>query len=382
MNTNDICRSYYQFERHGKTGYLKLKIIHKVLLFLLFILLIPTSILDILLSFFKKSSEIYVLKHTDKEPYNSIYQILVTETSYRLIVFPRFIFPILPYEYLIEIWNILKTNPIFFLKRINFYSALAWRLSKYNSLIRRERIAKLIVFQEYSFYMTYLTKLMESREGKLYNIQHGIPGDTYCFFRFTKCFIWGKFYQEEYIKNGADISQFVIAGSLFHKQIKKIQQKNIEDIDILYVMQGYAASKANVTAVLNLLQKLSNSYRVYILQHPRHNIEQTALKEFKGSITEAITRSNVIVSHYSTAMLDAFYLGKYSIAYIGENTFLRKYVKYLPKRLIIETIDNLEKMILTELSTNETAVLDNKYIDKTKNTIKVITNEINQDNTL
>ncbi|PTB86936.1 hypothetical protein C9925_02035, partial [cyanobacterium G8-9] len=234
-------------------------------------------------------------------PYHTIYRRLRKDTKYKFVSLCRYYFPKLPWIFVKDIGILLIKEPLFFMQNLYFIGALSLKISHYNHMIHKHHINYLIVFQEYSFYSSYLTRIMENNEGRVYNIQHGIPGDTYSFFRFSKCFIWGEYYKKKYIQNKAFSSQFILSGSIFHDSI--VIKKKKEYIDILYIMQGYVGNTEDILSILLLLEKLSAQYTVRILQHPRHKISiPYNLVEYEGQIIEGIQCSEVILSQYSTAI--------------------------------------------------------------------------------
>lgn len=71
-------------------------------------------------------------------------------------------------------------------------------------MVTYNNLSNLTVLQEYSFYLSYFRRVVEHEGGNLYNIQQGIPGDTYCYFRFSKYFVCGEYYKNIYIHNKAE----------------------------------------------------------------------------------------------------------------------------------------------------------------------------------
>jgi len=375
MKMTDLERAYRHFERHKEVGYLKLTMVHKIALSLVFFVLIPTAISNLFFIAKRKKKETFILEYTDTQPYKTIYKQLREIRELTFISLPRWYIPIVPKIFLRDVLDTFTTNPSFIFYNLPFLGALALKISKYHFLIREQGISKLIVLQEYSFYSSYLTRMLEYEKGALYNIQHGIPGVTYCFFRFTKCFVWGEHYKQEYIKNSAEKTQFLIAGSIFHWALKNTKEvKN--DIDILYVMQGYAGGKEDTLDILNVLNKFVDQYTVRVLQHPRHKITiDNNLKEFNGDVIEAIGRSKVILSRYSTSLLDAQYLNKYTLAYVGNNQKIEAYVTYLDTEQVIKDLDTLYIKLQDALKEEFQSYLDKSYIDREINPLKVIRDE-------
>lgn len=387
MMNSDLKRSLKHFKRHEELGHLKLNFIHKVFLSLAFFVLLPSVLLNL---FFKNnnynSKKIFIFEYekepytTKKEPYTTIYKLLKQEKVFNFIKLNKLYIPVVPLIFLKDVSMAFKVQPMFMFKNLYFLGALSLKISKYYSMIKHHKVSNLLVFQEYSFYMSYFTRVMEHEGGNLYNIQHGIPGDTYCHFRFTKCFVWGEYFKQTYIKNGAEPSQFVITGSIFHAAIAESCLNVIEDIDILYVMQG---DREGIQDVLEVLSKLEPAFSARIKQHPRHRygVDKKNL-EIDDEIAHAIARSKMIISHYSTALLDAKFLGKLTYAYLNPENKQKEYVSYLKQDDVLygkhELLEKIEYALNNSIAGKpDNKYLDNKYIDQSVNPMEIVKNEIN-----
>ena len=369
-NISDLQRSFLQYKKHQELGHLKLNYFHKISFIFIFFLLLPFIFVNIFFIYKRKNSEIYVIDYEAKQPYIRINQEFEKSNRFRFLKINRLSIPTVP---LIFFQDIIK-NPIFCITHLAFLGALLLKITKYYFFIKYYNISKLIVFQEYSFYMSYLTRIMESDGGKLYNVMHGVPGESYCFFRFSKCFIWGEFYKEVYIKNGADKNQFIVSGSIFHYSLLKNRNTNIEDIDILYAMDGDVTGKDDV---INILEKLVNKYKIRVKQHPRYRVDiGDTLIEIDNDIIEAIVHSKLIISHYSTALLDVLIMGKTPISYLYNDVLEREYIPYLEKSLVVSNKLELINLIGKRMEYNDEIIVDKQYIEMKKNPIKVIIDEL------
>jgi len=369
-NISDIQRSFLQYQKHQDIGYLKLTLLYKIMLSFIFFLLLPFVIFNI---FFKKrqnNKNVFVVDYGSKQPYKIINQELKATNRFKFLRLNSFYIPLVP---TIFIRDILK-NPIFTIKNLPFLGGLLLKISKYYFFIKYNNISKLIVLQEYSFYMSYLTRVIEKEDGKLYNIMHGIPGETYSFFRFSKCFVWGEFYKYEYIKNRAYTKQFIISGSIFHHYLSKQRYNNDESIDILYAMDG---DVLGVDDVLEVLKKLSSKYKIRVKQHPRYRVDiDSKLIEIDNDIVDAISKSKVVISHYSTALLDVIVMNKNAVSYIYDYAIENKFVSYLDKKSIVSNKEALIYLLIDRIKYNYIVSIDKRYIDMKKNPIEVIINEV------
>jgi len=371
MQMNDINRCYFQYKKSIKSGIIYFGIIKSVLLVLFFFILMLTSLLDFKS---KKNKKIWIIKYS-KEPYDTINKILAEEKIFNFLkIKPGFI---LPKVFVLDFFHFFKLKPFFVIKNIVFFAALAFKISRYYYNIKKNNIYFLIVMQEYSFYISYLTTIMEKRGGKLYNIMHGVPGKYYSFFRCSKCFVWSDYFKKIYIRQGADKNQFIISGSIFHQFINKFNSKNYKiKYDICYPLEGKVDGFEDV---LDVLIKLRKSISICIKQHPRYKVNIKQLKDNKGNTLYNLLHSNIIIAHYSTILLDALVLNKKVISYIANKNYL-DYVSYLPDECIVTSIAELEKKLNYLLNNRIKINIDINYLlNLNKNAVKIIREEIEKD---
>lgn len=376
MTPLDLERSFLQYKQHIKLKYLRLNFFNKLSIAIIFFILLPTVILNIFFPKKRTKGIISVLHISDAEPYHSIYTSLSKNKLFYFVKKSKWQYPIVPIVLIKDIGYLIKKQPLMILNNLVFFGALTWKVSQYYGLVKKHDIKNLLVFQEYSFYSSYLTYVLENEEKNLYNVMHGVPNDFCCYFRFSKCFVWGEQYKKEYLLNNSEPTQFVISGSIFHDFIAK-RKPSKENIDILYVVQGYVGEKTDTIDITDLLTKLSLKYKVRILQHPRNKISiPDTLEEYHGNIIDAMYASKIVLSRYSTALLDGTYIGKHAIAYIGNDSDLKRFVSYLPPENIIEQKGELELLITRLLNTSCSIQLSNTYIDNSRNPLDVIASEI------
>ena len=376
---NDLKRSFLQYKKNKKLKYIKISWKHRVMIFLFFPVVVILPLFFILNFFFKerkKNNSVYILKYSDKNPYIVIYNELVRnfKNNLRFIDYKSFYLPIVPKILLIDYYKILLLKPMFFFCNIDFFLFLVFKLFKYNYFIKFHNIKKLIVLQEYSFYMTYLTRIMEYENKSLFNIMHGIPGKTYNTFRFSKCFIWGEYFRQAYIKNGAYKKQFIVSGSIYHNYLLKNNKNNNEKIDIVYIMAG----KMNFyQEVINVLEKLSTNFTVRIKQHPRHYVKlETFLKEDERDIQEIINSCRLVVGHYTTGIFDAFVLNKKVISYMKGYEYFIEYMNYLSSKNIVYNKIDLETLINNRLNEKFLDIVDRNIIDTKVNSFQILKKEV------
>lgn len=382
MNS-DLKRSFLQFEAHVDLKHLNLSIGKRILLGISFFALLPSVFIDLVWKR-RKKEDIYVLEYNNEQPYASIYKSMKTSNFFRFIKLHKISIPIIPWILVKDLTLLLIQAPLFVVKNFSFITALTIKIAQYYGLIYSNRITYLIVFQEYSFYMSYFTRVMEKRGGKLYNIMHGIPGKTYCHFRFSKCFVWSEYFKKKYIEFGADKDQFVVSGSIFHSRLINNLPKENPKIDIIYTMDGNVKGYRDV---IWALEKLSTKYRVRIKQHPRQKVNlDSTLIEAQYDIIEAISKSKIIIGHYTTALLDALVMNKKVVAYLGDNQSKMEYIDYLDSKYIFSDRESLLFYLENILSDNVVRPQKKQYninvINQSLNPLEAIEDAIYQENSV
>jgi hypothetical protein len=342
MINGDLMRSYKQYIKQQEIEYLKIRLVHKILLAILFFFLLPLSILKIFYIKNKPNVKLYIFPFGDKEPMQSILKEFKKFNSSIVIIYPTS-FYIVPSLIIRDFFETLLSHPIWVVKNLDFFGALSLKVSKYYGYKVSYGVSKLLLFQEYSFYSSYLTRVFENEDGSVYNLMHGIPGQESSYFRFTKCFVWGTYFKNFYIDNNADSTQFIVIGSIFHYNIKNNLSKKV-DIDILYTMQG---TVLEIESVLEVLENISENKIVRYLQHPRYpvNMKDSKLVESHDDILLAISRSKVIVSHYSTTLLDAMSMKKNVISYLSRDSNHRQYIAYMNKNSIVDSEEEFFRLL-------------------------------------
>ncbi len=350
MIDSDLMRSYYQYKKHQEIGHFKISFFKKILLSLLFFILIPFFIFKFFyLTRFKRDrldKGLYIFSFTIYEPMKSIVSKLASIEDTVVINFPKAL-PIFPTILLKDFGNIFFKKPFWTLRNLDFFGALAFKILPHY----RYNISKLLLLQEYSFYSSYLTRMYESENGSLYNIMHGIPGEEASFFRFTKCFVWGEYFKDFYIKNHAEKTQFVIAGSIYHKKLLDnfyLDKEN--EFDILYALQGDKFIDRKYTQdTYDTLLKVQKELDITIAvkAHPRFPNSDIIPKSFikiDSSPIKIIGASTLIISHFSTILLDAKVVGKNILAFVPvEHDNL---VNYLESDEIVYNKDTLYMSII------------------------------------
>lgn len=375
MMNEDLRRSYYQYVKQQEIGHIHIVFFKKIVLVLLFFMLLFTGVMTIFYgksSKFKNYKKLFIFPFTAKEPMKTIIDEFQNIENSRVIITPKqvIIFPAILYS------DFLKTfiiHPFWTIKNLDFFGALAYKVSLYNGYKIRYGISKLLLFQEYSFYSSYLTRVFEYENGSLYNLMHGIPGEEASFFRFTKCFVWGDYFKNYYINNMAESSQFIVAGSIFHTKLKSLKVNTMERYDIIFPLQGSQYSNRKYTEkIFSLLNHLHDdlNLKIAVKPHPQYEDDISNIKFdiLETSPYEAIYSGKLIISQFSTMLLDAKSIGKKVFSFLPFNQ--KKLVGYLSEDEIAST-DLGAYMKIMKIINNKKEV-DESIIDLNMNTVKVI----------
>jgi len=375
MINDDLMRSYKQYIKQQEIGHLKINFLKKLLLSLLFFILLPLGILKLFYMNTKKNSKLFIFPFGNKEPMKSIISELKNLNNSEIIIYPQ-AFYIFPFLLLKDFIGTLFTHPLWTIRNLDFFGALSLKVSKYYGYKVKYEMSKLLLFQEYSFYSSYLTKIFENENGNLYNLMHGIPGKEAAYFRFSKCFIWGKYFENYYISNGAERNQFTIVGSIYHTKLKNKENSNLGRYDIVYALQGdQYGNMYSTKMILSILQKIQSEYKlkVVVKQHPIYsnsvpiprNIDIIDVSPF-----ESIVNSKILISHFSTMLLDAKVLEKKVLAFVSKEE--KEMVGYLSNNEIITEEKELSMAIIKLLRTNKGIELSTNIIDFELNTLETL----------
>jgi hypothetical protein len=384
MINDDLMRSFKQYKRQEEIDYINISVFRKTIFYFLFFALIPFTLFELCYLFFKKNKNkktCFVFQFGNNEPMKTIFQILSTVNKIKIIQRPRSI-PIPSFLLVKDIAYTFIKNPLWVVRNLDFLGALSAKISIFNGHKLRYNISNLILFQEYSFYSSYLTRIFEYNNGSLYNLMHGVPGQEAAYFRFTKCFVWGEYFKDYYIQNNAEKKQFIVAGSLYHNTlVNKCFKKDIT-YDIVYAMQGNNhLDNMYIEKTFNILLKIHKEFNVKIgiKEHPVYvNINVKIPKEFfivNLTPIETICKSNLIISHFSTIFLDTKVLKKNVLAYIPETKI--DLVQYLEKDEICYDEEICYSNICNILNKKaKINVLPISVLNNQINSLEIIVNEI------
>ena len=382
MQYPDLMRSYDQYKKYEELGHMKMSRVQKIVLTGAFFMFLPLMILKVYYKIFsvkKHKYRIHIFPFVDSEPFATLARALARIKKSKVIVYPKalFVFPsILWFDFL----DTLLRKPVWTVRNLDFFAALALKVSKYYGYKRKYGIDRLLLFQEYSFYSSYLTRVFENEKGKVYNLMHGIPGKEACCFRFSKCFVWGAYFKDYYIQNHAHKQQFVIVGSIYHVALKQKKVSGEAIYDIIYAMQGDRYSdESDTRGMLEILLRIQQEkgLKVAVKPHPLYpNKEQipSALPILELTPLESIYHTKMIVSHFSTMLLDAKVLGKKVLAFLPKER--RELVMYLHADEVIFEKKRLCDGIVRVWKTSNDHTLPEEMIDSSIDTLRTIENDI------
>lgn len=340
--TNDIARSYAQF----KCQMLFISYYKKLIFNLLsFIILIPF----ILLMFFKRINVKYAFKYDaiiEKSTHQGVLPNSLREkydissdgwsvgVSYGLNDIP-WILKIITYVY---------RSPYFVFK-VLYKSAL------YSTMIKKFRPNTIIVYNEYSFTSSALTKFCENNGVVHINVMHGeklfFIRDS--FFRFSISYVWEQYYVELLSKLRAPKKQFIIELPPFmNTDPHQFMNKNAY-ADYKYYLASY--DENTLKHIINSLSNLiKNGETIKYRPHPRYS-DITLLKRFipddqieypqNVDIETSISNLKYGIGLYTTVLNQCYHAGigviiddvnfpkNYELLHDLEYVLLNKDVKYL-----------------------------------------------------
>ena len=174
-----------------------------------------------------------------------------------------------------------------------------------------------IVCGEYSFTSSMLTNYCEQCNINHINVMHGekLYYIRDSFFRFTKCYVWDKYYIDLFLKLKADKKQFIVEAprSLLFENKDKIE-KTIDYTYYLGAEEGEVLER--IVNAMVLLEKAG--FKVSIRPHPIY----TDLKEFISksnditientneiSIEKSLLRTKNAIALYSSVLNQAYHNG-------------------------------------------------------------------------
>ncbi len=144
------------------------------------------------------------------------------------------------------------------------------------------------------------------------------------------------------------------------------------------MMQGKHANQDEIDDILEVLYDLSKHYNVAVRQHPIYKVSiMHDLKEIKSmDFDDILNSSKMIISHFSTSLLDAKVLSIPSVAYskIDRN----KMLAFMDKKEIANSKSELLILINYYMSPlNSVKDIDNNFIDFDIDTLRILTKEMN-----
>jgi hypothetical protein len=369
----DLNRSYLHYSHLRSSGLIVSNSLVRFLLSISFVPIIFLVVNNIFFRYKERVGTVAIDYLTKSQPYKTLYSELES-VGVGALPLPNIYIPAVPSIFLKDVFIEFRRSPLFVIKNLDFLSAMLIKIFRYYAFFKTNDTKNIIVFQEYSFYLTYFTRVVEYDDSSLYCIQHGIPGHTYCHFRFTFFFTWSEFFKEYYICQGAEQDQFIVSGSIYHQYLLS-RKKKTPSIDILYVMQGGIPEHGDIVTTL---EKLSNTYRIQVLQHPRYYVEMDSIIQATDKdIISALLNSSVILSHYSTALLDGMTLGLQVISYIYPSSKEFDCISYLEKEHVITNANNLEVALKKLLIQNDTQIVSEHLLCNKKIAKQLISNFIN-----
>lgn len=241
-----------------------------------------------------------------------------------------------------------------------FWVKITKKLKFYNYLIQTYSPKIIITANEYSFTSSILTNYCEFNNIPHINVMHGEKIFYWrdSFFRFSKMYVWDKSYVKLFheLKTSTNDFEVYLPKTRFIVPIKKEQT-----MELTYYLQEQNFEE--MKKIEKNLSSLSYKDKIAIRPHPRYTDIADMNKVFNKyvienpneiSIQDSLSRTKIVVSLYSTVLLQAYFSGmKYLIDDLSDK---EKFIKL--KELDYYLIDD-EKTLSKYLFLN-----DNKNKEK------------------
>lgn len=257
------------------------------------------------------------------------------------------------------IYRIIKVgffNPYFILKSVIKVSSYSYYLKAYSP-------KAVFVHGEYSFCSSLLTNYCEERQVEHINAMHGEKTFYvgHAFFRYSRCYVWDKYYIDLLCSLRADSNQFIISTP----QALKIDLEHSFDMsaysDYKYYLQEYDESQLQM--ILESMNKLKKGGKTVLYRpHPRFSnlallekyVDESEIERpGKVSVSKSVASCEHVVGYNSTVLLQGYINGRHvildDVAYFKENAMLKEFRYILSYK---EDVDKLSNIINNENTKN------------------------------
>lgn len=260
---------------------------------------------------------------------------------------------------LVFIYQIIKVgylNPYFILKSII-------KVSNYSYNLKTYKPDAIFVHGEYSFCSSLLTKYCEDRHVEHINAMHGEKTFYigHAFFRYSRCYVWDKYYIDLLCSLRAYSKQFIISTPLALKiDLEHSFDKNVYS-DYKYYLQEY--DEKHLQMIVDSMNELKKSGRtVHYRPHPRFSnvsllekyVDDSEIERpVKVNVSKSVASCEHVVGYSSTVLLQGYLNGRHvildDIAYYEENAKLKEFRYILSYK---EDVDKLSNIIKYENTKN------------------------------
>jgi len=208
--------------------------------------------------------------------------------------------------------NILKKSK----KQYYFALKILLKIAIYRYNIEKYSPRMFLVTSEYSWTSSILTEFCE--KNKIFHINYMHGDKSYyirdSFFKFHRCYVWDKHYEEVFCKLKAFKNQFKVIEFLdFIPQIN-IEIKEFYNTYYLQIDE----TEDEIDEIIAILEKLKlkTGFKGKIRCHPEYTTKKIKNKIPKEMLDEeisiyySIAKSNYIIAKYSTVLYEAFAMKK------------------------------------------------------------------------
>lgn len=311
---DEIDRSFFQYKCQQYKRSKRRMIVLNFLSFFLFFIFIPFFLLKSIFSTRKNQKREAIFPYKGKygqiipKEYKSKYSIL--ETPYQSGLKNSE----LALQDLVFIFKVFRRYPL------NFYfvTTFLYKLSFYRYLINKYSPTIIFVSSEYSFSSSLLTKYCDEMNITHINVMHGEK--FFCivdaFFKFHKCVVWDKYYEELFVELRADKLQFEILIPESLNMGLDLSEAHI--YDITYYLTGERDDQ--LVLIAKMLQVISElGFKVCVRFHPRYSDIGTIREIFQNIIIEnpeevslksSFEKTKYLASFFSTVLFQGLFNNK------------------------------------------------------------------------
>lgn len=200
-----------------------------------------------------------------------------------------------------------------------FTLKMVLKVANYSYMIQTYNPKYFVVHEEFSFTSSIMTSYCNSHGIKHIDVMHGDKLNCIrdSFFRFDKCYVWDKHYEQMLINLKADPSQFIIEIPPSLKIDVNEYQDERSICDFKYYLTQFTEDEMRLIA--KCMNRLNDAgYSVKVRPHPRYS-ELSIIKKYldesyielpqEVNIMTSLSNTKCAIGMYTTTLLQAYFSG-------------------------------------------------------------------------